>query len=99
MLKEMRTPNQLFKDDIWDVGLNYENGIPFLHIKMTKWTPSIARKSIEMFGVILEILKKAGHSEVRACTKNEKFVKFFSGEYLFSIDDATGKYGVYRWVL
>ncbi len=82
-------------NDNYKVDVQFYEGIPFIHVDVDKWSPSILKELYRVFNSLTESLKKLGCTEMRTITPNPKFVKLFGGETINKSDNSE----VIKWDL
>ena len=68
------------ENDKYVLEVEFYNGIPFLHIEVMKWSPSVLKELYKVFRSLKESLIKLGCTQMRTISPNPKFVKLFGGE-------------------
>lgn len=79
----------------YSVDVQVVEGIPYLHVNVGNWKPSVLKDMYVMFNRLQCSLRNLGFTEMQTITPNPKFVKIFGGETIKTVNE----YEVIKWDL
>lgn len=71
----------------------------YLHAKVRKWSPSIAKHSFSVLNTLFEAMKVAGYREAWSITPNPRFAKMFGATSVRQFTHENKDYEVVKWDL
>lgn len=82
--------NKEYTYDDFEILVEEDNGVHTLHCYVFRFSPSVMREIIKVFGQVLN--DYSGH-KLYAVTKNAKFAEVMGGRYLATVNN----YEVFEW--
>lgn len=88
-----------YEDETVRFHYNIVNDNVFIHCDISKFTHSILKNHIKVFGKFLNEMQNKGYDVIYSLTTNNKYVELMGGEYITTLQADGNERSLYKWEL